>query len=125
MATKGEVQRGEPTIMPIEASCDVWQIAQSGSSNGIEGTIQPCTSGKHKVAAHPAMFPVALPIMAMECMSAKGDVVYDPFGGAGTTLLAAERTGRIAMLSEMTPAYCDLAIRRWEAETGFKAKRSA
>ena len=66
----------------------------------------------------------------MECMarpirnnSAKGDLVYDPFGGSGTTLLAAEDLGRVCYMMEIDPAYCDVIISRWEDMTGREAQR--
>lgn len=64
----------------------------------------------------------------IECMrrpiennSDPGDYVYDPFLGSGTTLIAAEQTGRKCIGCEISPHYCDAIIRRWESETGKKA----
>jgi DNA modification methylase len=48
--------------------------------------------------------------------------VLDPFGGSGTTILAAERTGRVARLIELDPLYVDVAIRRWEQITAIPAR---
>ena len=48
--------------------------------------------------------------------------ILEPFGGSGTTLLAAEKAGRKACLMEQHPAYCDVIIRRWEEMTGGKAE---
>jgi hypothetical protein len=50
-----------------------------------------------------------------------GDTVYDPFLGSGTTLIAAETTGRICLAVELEPRYVDVAVRRWQAFTGAKA----
>jgi len=47
--------------------------------------------------------------------------VLDPFGGSGTTMIAAERTGRRAALLELDPAYADVIVQRWQAETGEPA----
>ena len=47
--------------------------------------------------------------------------IYDPFGGSGTTLIAAERTGRRCFMLEIDEHYCDVIITRWENETGEKA----
>lgn len=52
---------------------------------------------------------------------AEGDIVYDPFLGSGTTLIAAQRTGRICYGMEIAPKYCDVVVKRYEAETGEKA----
>jgi DNA modification methylase len=62
---------------------------------------------------HPAVFPVALPEMVMQTYTDKGDVVYEPFCGSGTSLLAAEKTGRSCRAVEISPQYVDVAIRRF------------
>jgi DNA modification methylase len=51
----------------------------------------------------------------------RGEIVLDPFGGSGTTLIAAEKTGRLARLIEFDPAYCDTILRRFERVTGKHA----
>lgn len=70
---------------------------------------------------HPTMKPVELVERAIENSSRKGDVVLDPFGGSGTTLIACERTGRQARLVEIDARYVDVTVRRWQAYTGQKA----
>ena len=55
-------------------------------------------------------------------MTRRGDIVLDGFGGSGTTLIAAERTGRMARLIELDPLYCDVICRRFEAQTGQPAR---
>jgi len=62
---------------------------------------------------HPTMKPVALIERALRNSSNKGDIVLDPFGGSGTTLIAAARSGRRARLVEVDPRYCDVIRRRW------------
>lgn len=62
---------------------------------------------------HPAVFPVALPEHVMEAFSAKADVVFEPFNGSGTSLLAAQRTQRRCRSVEIAPEYVDVAIRRF------------
>jgi len=62
---------------------------------------------------HPAVFPVALPEFVIEAYTDAGDRVFDPFGGSGTTMLAAERTGRICRSVEIAPEYVDVAIKRF------------
>lgn len=74
-------------------------------------------------AEHPTMKPIALVAHAIELSSAKGDLVVDAFGGSGTTLLAADQLKRVAALVELSPAYCDVIIQRWENLTGKKARR--
>ena len=51
-----------------------------------------------------------------------GDV-YEPFGGSGTTLIAAEQSGRVCFLMELSARYCDVILTRWENLTGEKAER--
>jgi DNA modification methylase len=62
---------------------------------------------------HPAVFPVALPEFLMRAYTDEADVVFEPFSGSGTTILAGQRTGRRVRAIELAPAYVDLAIARW------------
>jgi DNA modification methylase len=62
---------------------------------------------------HPAVFPVALPQFVLETYSDSGDLVFEPFNGSGTTLLAAERSGRVCRAVEIAPQYVDVAIKRF------------
>jgi DNA modification methylase len=57
--------------------------------------------------------------------SKRNGIILDPFGGSGTTILAAERTGRTARLIELDPLYVDVAIRRWGRITGVPARHAA
>src|SRR5215207_8612573 len=75
-----------------------------------------------ELALHPTVKPVALVADAIRDCSRRGEAVLDPFGGSGTTLIAAERTGRIGRLIELDPAYCDGIVRRYETLTGKQAK---
>jgi DNA modification methylase len=85
----------------------VWTIGHDGDEDGatIHGTQKP-----------------------VECMrrpmlnnSAKGDAIYEPFCGSGTTLIAAETTGRVCLGIEIDPRYCDVIVNRWQTLTGGKA----
>jgi DNA modification methylase len=62
---------------------------------------------------HPAVFPVALPEFLMRAHTDEGEVVFEPFAGSGTTILAGQRTGRRVRAIELAPAYVDLALARW------------
>jgi len=75
----------------------------------------------HKNDLHPTMKPVVLVERAIRNSSRKGDLVFDPFGGSGTTLIAAEKTGRHASLIELDPKYVDVIVRRWQDFTGKSA----
>ena len=79
------------------------------------------TGGKIEVA-HPAVFPVDLPLYAIDAFSETGAVVYDPFLGSGTTAIAAEKLGRRCYAMEIEPRYVDVAVKRWQNFTGKKAK---
>ena len=85
---------------------DVWQIKKP-----------------HKNDLHPTMKPVELVERAIRNSSRPGNSVMDPFGGSGTTLIAAEKTGRIARLIELDPKYVDVIVRRWQDWTGKQATR--
>jgi site-specific DNA-methyltransferase (adenine-specific) len=71
---------------------------------------------------HPTMKPVALFEYQMLNNTKGGDIVLDSFGGSGTTLVAAEKNGRVAYLMELDPKYCDVIVKRWEEFTGQKAR---
>lgn len=74
-----------------------------------------------ELAAHPTVKPVALVADAIKDCSKRNKLVLDPFCGSGTTLIAAERTGRKACGMEIDPHYVDVAVRRWQAITGKDA----
>ena len=71
---------------------------------------------------HPTMKPVALFEYQLLNNTKGGDIVLDSFGGSGTTLIAAEKNGRIGYLMELDPKYCDVIVKRWEEFTGKKAE---
>jgi len=67
---------------------------------------------------HPTVKPVALIADAIKDCSSRGEIVLDPFAGSGSTLIAAERTGRVARTIEFDPTYCDQTVRRFAQVTG-------
>ena len=71
---------------------------------------------------HPAVSPVEIPYRSLQAYTGLNASVLEPFGGSGTTLIAAEKVGRRAFVLEQVPAYCDRIIRRWEMMVGRKAK---
>lgn len=92
---------------------NVWEYPSAASSRtGREGDM---------LDNHPTPKPVELVADAILDCTAHGDRVIDPFLGSGTTLMAAERTGRICHGMELDPLYADVAIRRWQAWTGLDA----
>ena len=70
---------------------------------------------------HPTMKPVALIERAIRNSSKSRDIVLDPFGGSGSTLIACEKTGRQARLLELDPKYCDVIVRRFQGWAGEQA----
>lgn len=75
-----------------------------------------------ELAMHPTVKPIALVEDALKDVSRRGDWVIDPFGGSGSTLIAAEKCGRSARLIEIDPAYCDVIVKRYQSYTGKSAK---
>jgi hypothetical protein len=78
-------------------------------------------TSKRKLDLHPTVKPVGLVADAIRDCSNLGGIILDPFGGSGTTIIAAERTKRNARLIEIEPRYVDVTIERWERLTGLKA----
>jgi DNA modification methylase len=97
---------------------NVWRYpgANSFARCGEEGNL---------LALHPTVKPVAMVADAILDCSARGEVVLDAFLGSGTTVMAAERTGRRCCGLELDPAYVDTIVRRWQALTGGSARHAA
>jgi DNA modification methylase len=90
--------------------CNVLEGYPSANSFG--------ASQMQDLADHPTVKPTSLVADAIRDVSHHGDIVLDAFMGSGTTILAAERTGRIAYGVEIEPKYIDVALRRWSQMTG-------
>jgi DNA modification methylase len=73
---------------------------------------------------HPTTKPIALIADLIRDCSRRNGIILDPFGGSGTTALAAEQTGRTARVIELDPLYVDVAIRRWQKVTGVSARHT-
>ncbi len=73
------------------------------------------------LAMHPTVKPTAMMADAIRDVTKRGALVLDPFAGSGTTLIAAEKTGRTCCAIEYDPHYCDVIVRRWQAYTGKSA----
>lgn len=74
---------------------------------------------------HPCPKPIKFWSWLVERTSEPGDLLFDPFSGSGTTIMAGHATGRVVRALEISPSYCDIAVRRWEAYTGQTAVRIA
>jgi DNA modification methylase len=72
---------------------------------------------------HPTSKPVALFQIPMEVHTQPGDICFEPFSGSGSQLMAAERVGRVCRAIEIEPIFCQVAIDRWEAFTGQRARK--
>lgn len=83
------------------------------------------TDRMEDLSSHPTPKSCALVADAIKDCSKRRDLVLDPFSGSGTTLVAAEKTGRQARVIEIAPKYCDVAVRRWQALTGKEAVLAA
>jgi DNA modification methylase len=91
---------------------NVWEYA--GVNSFREGRLDD-------LKLHPTVKPVDLVADAIKDCSRRGAIVLDPFGGSGTTMVAAQKSGRHARLIEYDPGYCDVILRRFEAVTGASA----
>jgi len=96
---------GAPRVHPVKdrKQSDVWDIDRPVKSE-----------------LHPTMKPVELVARAITNSSSNGDIVLDLFGGSGSTLVAAEQTGRTCYMMELDPKYADVIIDRWKTLTGEK-----
>jgi DNA modification methylase len=90
---------------------NVWQHYMSSSGEGRDELLE----------LHPAVKPVAMIADALRDCTRRNDVVADTFAGSGSTLMAAEETGRIFRGVESDPLYVDVAVRRWQNLTGREA----
>lgn len=90
----------------------VWEIKNNNSFGN---------SNKEETWGHGTQKPIECMLRPILNNSAQGESVYDPFGGSGTTLIACERSKRNCYMMELSPAYVDVIIKRWEKETGKKA----
>lgn len=84
---------------------DVWEVSRDATVNYV----------------HPTQKPVELPARAIRNSSKKGDLVFEPFSGSGSTMLACEQLDRTCYAMEIDPKYCEATIRRWEKLTGQTA----
>ena len=88
-----------------EVTSNFWQISNTGA----------------QTENHKACFPVALPEKGISIVANNTGLVFDPFGGSGSTLIACEKTGRINRSMELDPKYCDVIVQRWQEFTGQTA----
>jgi DNA modification methylase len=93
-------------------------------NNGLEGVnySKALEFGRENSTTHPTMKPIGLISNELLISSNKNGIVVDPFLGSGSTLIAAEQTGRVCYGFELEPKYCDIILKRWETLTGQTAQ---
>ncbi len=108
-----------------------WYAVKKGATGHWEGGRDKTTlwsidaKEEDSKTAHGTQKPLLCMLLPILNNSTKGDAVYEPFSGSGTTLIACEKSGRICLAMEMNPAYVDVAVRRWQNFTGEKAVRES
>jgi DNA modification methylase len=117
---------GEPEVPPLyddehDTVLYGWKDGAAHRYNGdrTQDTVWEIARPKKSVE-HPTMKPVELITRALRNSSAPGELVLDPFGGSGSTLIAAQVTNRVAYLMELDPVYVDVICRRFQDRTGEK-----
>tara|TARA_R110002153_G_scaffold262673_1_gene423666 strand:- start:527 stop:1792 length:1266 start_codon:yes stop_codon:yes gene_type:complete len=88
-----------------EVTSNFWQVSNTGS----------------QAENHKACFPVELPERGIKIVAKNTGIVFEPFGGSGTTVIACEKTKRDCRMMELDPKYCDVIVNRWQEYTGEKA----
>jgi DNA modification methylase len=107
-----------------------WYAVRKGMLGGYVGgrkqtTVWDIDKPRKSETGHSTQKPVECMKRPIENNSSPGQAVYEPFSGSGTTIIAAEMTGRCCYAIELNPAYVDIAVKRWEDFTGEKAVRDA
>jgi len=128
MAMKGKPRRSRiPTSVAQGRSYkETGNNQRLGPETGLAYPSNVISCGKNREAlGHGAVFPVGLPSFFIRLLTDPSDRVYDPFMGAGTTIIACEQLGRVGYGCEISPAYCDVIVARWQDFTGKKARRAA
>lgn len=98
-------------------------IAKQGMA--LPGNVLEMGTEVKMTEVHSAPFPVGLPSFFIKAFTDESDTVYEPFCGSGSTLIAAEQLGRKCYGMEISPAYCDVIVKRWENLTGKTATLEA
>jgi DNA modification methylase len=109
----GWLQGHKPKVPPPADTRAVWEIDSTDGNEAEVGSI------------HPTIKPVELVRRPIGWHTPLGGLIYEPFSGSGTAIIAAEMTGRTCYAMEISPAFCDVAVRRWEAFTGKTATKES
>jgi len=120
--TKGKLEKGESILVDDLCTNDVFEFGQQFATTDLpEGKTRTCAKSnltRRSMKAHPAAFPVRIPQMFISHLSGPDELVYEPFLGSGTTIIACESLNRKCRAVEISPAYCAVAIQRWVDVTG-------
>jgi DNA modification methylase len=117
------------TIIEAGAGIETSRIVLTGKVSGTVSRFDGSTGDLWRFGrpkgdyVHPTQKPVALVERALTNSSKEGDLVFEPFCGSGTTIIAAEKLKRRCFAIELDPVYCDVAVERWQQWTGEKAKK--
>lgn len=123
-STKPEFKDGKTKIRIAGYEVEIEGDATNGKIRKVDETDVWRFKKPSKSELHPTMKPVELVEKAVLASSVIGGIVFDPFLGSGTTLIACENTKRICYGIEYEPKYVDVIIRRWEEKTGKKAVKT-
>ena len=120
--TKGKLEKGESILVDDLCTNDVFEFGQQFATTDLpEGKTRTGAKSnltRRSMKAHPAAFPVRIPQMFISHLSGPDELVYEPFLGSGTTIIACESLNRKCRAVEISPAYCAVAIQRWVDVTG-------
>jgi DNA modification methylase len=121
----GQRRRGHASRRSIpEMQGANWEPGEFiGEGMAYPGNRLPSFIQTHEALGHSAAFPVGLPAFFARLFTDPGDLIYDPFMGSGSTIMAAHQEGRLAVGMEISPTYCDIACRRFQLTTGIVPRR--
>lgn len=126
--SKGDLEIGSEVKIDDTLENDVFRISQTMATRDLAEGHGGKTGAKSNLdrssKTHPAPFPVKLPKSFIQHMTGPDEIVYEPFCGAGSTVIAAEKLGRRCYGMDIDPAYVDVSVKRWEDMTGQKALRA-
>lgn len=114
-------RNGSKVTMSKEQGKNIGVGEYIGAGLAYPGNRLPSFSRTHEATGHAAAFPVGLPRFFCLAYTDDADLVFDPFVGSGSTIIAAEMTGRACHAIEISPTYVDVAVLRWQAFTGQAA----
>ena len=112
---------GTSTLMSVVQGSTRAPGEYIGPGLAYPGNRLPTFAGSHTALGHAAAYPVGLAQFFIEAFTDPGDITLDPFAGTGSSLMAAHNTDRIGYAIELSPAYCDIIVKRWEDATGSTA----